>query len=280
MKKAFFTCILAALTVLAIQAQIATPAPSPSAMLKQSVGLTEITVEYSRPSMKGREIFGALVPYDEVWRLGANQATKITFSEDVKVGGKPLEAGAYAVMAKPGKSSWDIMFYPYTTGNWVAYPGSDVTPTTVSTEAFMMDEMAIESFMIEIDQITNSGANIWFLWENTAAAVPVAVNTDEAVEASIAQVMAGPTANDYFAAASYYLAEGKDISKAREWITKAVDMGYNQFWVLRAKSLIEAKAGDKAAAIESAKKSLELAKEANNNDYIRMNEASIKEWSM
>lgn len=280
MKKAFFTCILAALTVLTIQAQIATPAPSPSAMLKQSVGLTEITVEYSRPSMKGRDVFGGLVPYDEVWRLGANQATKITFSEDVKVGGKSLEAGAYAVLAKPGKSSWEFMFYPYTTGNWGAYPGSDVTPTTVSAEAFKMDQMEIETFMIEFDQITNSGANIWFLWENVATAVPVAVNTDETVEASIAQVMAGPTANDYFAAASYYLAEGKDMSKAREWITKAVDMGYNQFWVLRTKSLIEAKAGDKAAAIESAKKSLEMAKAANNNDYIRMNEASIKEWSM
>ena len=228
--------------------------------------------------MKGRDIFGALVPYDEVWRLGANQATKITFSEDVQVGGKDLKAGAYAVMAKPGKSSWEFMFYPYTTGNWVAYPESDVTPTTVTSESVTMDQMKIESFMIEFDEITNSGANLWFLWDQTAAAVPVAVHTDKAVEASIAQVMAGPSANDYYSAATYYLAEGKDIEKAREWITKAVDMGYEQFWVLRAKSLIEAKAGDKA--IESAKKSLELAKQANNNDYIRMNEASIEEWSM
>ncbi|NND09075.1 MAG: DUF2911 domain-containing protein [Saprospiraceae bacterium] len=268
--------------VVDLSAQIKTPAASPSAKVMQTVGLTDVTVEYSRPGKKGRDIFGGLVPYDEVWRLGANAATKITFSEDVVLGGKDVEAGAYAILAKPGKSNWTFMLYPYNSGNFGSYLQGGVEPITVMGEAGTMSgsETMIENFMISIDGMTSDGASIWFGWDNTFAALDLKVHTAKTVEKNIEQVMAGPHAGDYYNAASYYAAEGKNLEQALEWITKSVDMGNEKFWVLRQKSLIEAKLGKKADAIASAKKSLELAKKANNMDYIRMNEASIKEWSM
>jgi len=281
MKKAFLTCLVVGLALsMTMQAQIKTPAPSPSNTYEQMVGLTKVTIEYSRPHMKEREIFGGLVPYDEAWRLGANSATKFTFSEDVVIGGKDLKAGSYAVLAKPGKESWSIMLYPHTTGNFGAYLESDVEPTTVMAEVGQMADATIQNFMILVDDVKSDGAVILFGWDKTMAALPLKVHTSKAVQANIDQVMAGPSANDYFAAASYYHSEGKDLDKALEWMNKSIEMGYDRFWVQRAKSLIQAKLGDKAGAIESAKKSLEMATEAKNNDYIKMNEASIKEWMM
>ncbi len=282
MRRAFFTLVCLALTMLVIDAnaQIQTPAPSPAAKVTQTVGLTEVTIEYSRPGMKGRDIFGGLVPYDEVWRLGANAATKITFSEDVILGGKDVSAGEYAVTAKPGMDSWTLMLYPYTTWDWMAYGDSDVEPIMVETDATKVDDVTVHNFMIAIDNVTNSSAMLWFAWDNTFATVALEVNTDEAVMASIDQVMAGPTANDYYAAAAYYASEDKDLDQALEWIDKSIGMGNERFWVLRQKSLIQAKLGDKEGAITTAKKSIELAKEAGNADYVRMNEASIKEWMM
>ena len=281
MKKAFFTCLVVGLALgMTMEGQIKTPAPSPSNTYEQMVGLTKVTIEYSRPGKKDREIFGGLVPYDEVWRLGANAATKFTFSEDVVLGGKDLTKGSYAVLAKPGKASWSVMLYPYETGNFGSYLESDVEPVTVMTEVESMEDAQIENFMIMIDGITADGATILMGWDHTMAILPLKVHTDKAVQANIDQVMGGPTAGDYYAAASYYHTAGKDLNKALKWMNKSIEMGNERFWVLRAKSLIQAKLGDKAGAIESAKKSLELATEAKNNDYIKMNEASIKEWMM
>ena len=229
---------------------------------------------------KGRDIFGGLVPYDEVWRLGANAATKITFSEDVVFGGKDVKAGAYAMLAKPGKSSWTLMLYPHTTGNFGAYLEGDVEPIKVMAEAATLADAQMQNFMIAFDNITSNSTSIWFGWDHTFAISEIKVHTDKAVAENIERVMAGPSANDYYGAAAYYASEGKDLEQALEWINKSIEKGNERFWVLRQKSLIQAKLGDKAGAIESAKRSLELATKADNKDYIRMNEASIKEWMM
>ncbi|MBK8503275.1 MAG: DUF2911 domain-containing protein [Saprospiraceae bacterium] len=276
-----FVLLLAFTVSSDLGAQIRTPAPSPGATVKQTVGLVDVTVDYSRPSVKGRTIFGDLVPYDQPWRLGANQATKISFSGDVMLGGKAIKAGDYAVLAKPGRSSWSYMFYPHTTGDFSAYLEDGVkAAATVMAQPVSMGEITVENFMIQFDQITNSSANMWVIWDKTAVPVEIKVETEKAVQASIDRTMAGPGAGDYFAAASYYLSEDKELDKALTWINKSVEMGNDQFWVLRAKSLIQSKLGDKAGAIATAKKSLEKAKEAGNNDYVKMNEESIKGWMM
>ncbi|TCI84649.1 DUF2911 domain-containing protein [Tenacibaculum sp. M341] len=279
MKKAFLTLFVAMLTF-AVNAQVKTPQPSPLSKLEQKVGLTDVTIEYSRPGMKGRKIFGNLVPFGKLWRTGANKNTTVTFSEDVTISGTTLKKGSYAIFTKPGASSWEVIFYK-NTNNWGTpreWKDSDVALTTTAKVEKM--PMKIETFTITIDDLTNSSAVIGILWENSYAGIKFSVPTDKAVTKNIESVMAGPSANDYFAAATYYLSENKDINKAKMWIDKAIDMTREQprFWYLRQQSLIHAKAGDKKGAIQAAKSSLMHAEKAGNADYIKMNKDSLKEW--
>lgn len=262
-----------------IQAQIQAPQPSPFQKIEQKVGLTDVTLEYSRPSMKGRAIFGALVPFDAMWRTGANANTKITFSDDVEVGGKTLKAGSYAIYTKPGASGWEVYFYN-DTSNWGTPEKWDDSKVAAQTtvEVYPMP-MNIETFTMSFDDLKNDSVMLGILWEKTYVGVPIKLGTDKTVSANIQKVMNGPGANDYYAAAVYYLETGKDINQAKTWIDKAIDMNKEPaFWQLRQKSLIYAKAGDKKGAIEAAKKSKELAKAAGNNDYVALNEKSLKEW--
>ncbi len=269
----------ALMLTLGIHAQIKTPQPSPFQKIEQRVGLTDVTLEYSRPSMKGRTIFGGLVPYDKMWRTGANANTKITFGDGVEIGGKTLAAGTYAIYTKPGTSNWEVYFYN-DASNWGTPEKWDESKVAamISVPTYPMP-MNIETFTMSFDNLTNESALLGLLWEKTYVGVPIKFGTDKMVSDNIQKVMNGPDSNDYYAAAVYYLESGKDISKSKNWIDKAIEMNKDpKFWQLRQKSLIYAKAGDKKGAIEAAKKSLELAKAAGNNDYIALNEKSLKEW--
>ena len=269
-----------ALLSFSVGAQLQTPQPSPSAEVEQMVGLTEVEVEYSRPSMKGRTIFGDLVPYDKLWRTGANKNTIVTFSDDVVVEGKTLEAGSYAIFTRPGEAVWEVIFYS-DTENWGVPQEWDASKVaaTVKTEVFPI-EMPIETFTISFDDLHNNGATLGMMWEKAYVGVKFEVPTLEKASKSIDAVMAGPGAGEYYAAASYYLDEGKDLEKAKEWIGKAVAMDTEgrMFWVMRKQSLIHAKLGDTKGAIEAAKKSLASAEKAGNADYVKMNKDSLKEW--
>lgn len=274
-------CFVFAVALLSqpLVAQIATPAPSPASKLTQTVGLTDVTIEYSRPGVKDRTIFAAdgLVPFGEIWRLGANAATKVTFSDDVKVDGKELKAGSYALLTKPSANSWEIMFYPYESGNWGSYVEKEPA-VTASAPAGKIGEK-VENFMIMVDNIGMDQAELVFAWDKTAAVLPLSVDVDKRVTANIERVLAGPTGNDYFAAASYYHESGKDLNKALEWINKATEGDNPMFWQVRRKALILADLNRKEDAIKAAKQSLELAEAAGNADYVRMNKKSIAEWS-
>ncbi|WP_222983984.1 DUF2911 domain-containing protein [Flagellimonas meishanensis] len=277
MKKLVLFVFVALLTV-SLEAQLQTPQPSPSSTLKQTVGLTDVVVEYSRPSMRGRTIFGDLVPYDALWRTGANKNTTVTFSDDIVVGGKEVKAGSYAIFAKPGEAVWEITFYS-DTNNWGTPRNWDASKVAavVKTEVQEMP-MPVETFTITIDDLHNNGATLGILWENTYVGVKFEVPTMAKASKSIEAVMAGPSANDYFASASYYFAEEQDMEKAKEWIDKAVALNENGFWMMRLQSLIYAKMGDKKGAIEAAKRSMAVAEEAGNSDYVKMNKDSLKEW--
>lgn len=264
----------------AVDAQVKTPAPSPASKLEQKVGLTDVTIEYSRPSVKGRTIFGDLVPYDQMWRTGANKNTMITFSTDAEIDGQKIKAGTYAIFTKPGKENWDVYFYT-DTENWGT--PQDWDESKVAAKATVKSypiPFNVETFTLDINSITNSTAKLDLIWEKTYIGVPFSVPTDDAVVASINAALNGPSAGDYFQAAVYFMEEGKDIQKAKEWIDKSVAMTKDQprFWVIRQQSLIHAKAGSKDTAIAAAKKSLELAEKAGNADYVKMNKDSLKEW--
>lgn len=261
-----------------LSAQITTPQPSPSSTLQQTVGLTEVTVEYSRPSMRGRTIFGNLVPEGKLWRTGANKNTTVTFSDDVTIDGQELKAGSYAIFTKPSKSSWEVMFYS-DTNNWGTPQKWDDSKVAAKTTAPVYPmEMPVETFTLTIDDVHNNGATIGILWEKAYVGVKFGVPTVTKATKSIEAVMAGPSGGDYYAAASYYLDEGKDMNKAKEWIEKAVASNPKAYWMMRKQSLINAKLGDKKAAIAAAKKSLAAAETAGNADYVKLNKDALKEW--
>lgn len=273
--------LLAVVATYSVQAQIETPAPSPAAKVWQTVGLTDVTLDYSRPSMRGRTVFGDLVPYDMLWRTGANARTTITFSDDVVVDGQTLKAGSYAVFTKPGATSWEVFFYTDTQGGGTPSEWDESKVAAKTMVGVYKMEMPVETFTMTFDDLTSNSAVLGMIWENTYVGVKFEVPTDAMVMKDIEKVMAGPNAGDYYAAAVYFYSEGKDIAKAKAWMDKAMAMTPKPaFWQLRQQSLIYAKAGDKKGAIEAAKKSLAGAEAAGNADYVKMNKDSLKEWGV
>lgn len=281
MKKLIFTIFAFTVFAFTADAQIKTPAPSPSATVNQMVGLTEVTVEYSRPSMNDRTIFAAdgLVPHGQIWRTGANGVSKITFSDDVKVGGKDLKKGSYALLTKPSADAWEFMFYDYNEGNWSKY--KERTPAAQFSAKTENTGRSVESFTISFNNLKDESAHLEFSWENTYVAVTVAVDADSKVMKDIEKALAGTTSGDYYAAGSYYHKAGKDINQAYEWVHKANEMNGDspKFWQLRREALILADMNRMGDAIAVATTSKELAMKADNQDYVRMNEKSIAEWT-
>ncbi|BCY28997.1 DUF2911 domain-containing protein [Flavobacterium okayamense] len=282
MKKLFLTLALS-LAIFASNAQVKTPQSSPLSKVEQVVGLTSVTIEYSRPSIKGRIVYGDLVPYGKNWRTGANANSTVTFSDAVTINGKELKAGKYALFTTPKADSWDIIFYS-DTNNWGLPESWD--ESKVALRASVKPETlskSVETFTIELANISNDGATLDLLWERTRVSLPFSVPTQTLAMASIEKALAGPSMGDYFSSAQYYYQSDKDLNKALLWINNAISMTPagkdTPFWYLRLKSLIQAKLGDKKGAIETAKYSLEGAQKAGNADYEKMNKDSIAEWS-
>lgn len=264
--------------VTAVKAQIKTPQPSPFSKVEQVVGLTDVSVEYSRPAMRGRTIFGDLVPYDQVWRTGANANTKITFGDTVIIDGKELKKGTYAIYTIPHKDSWEVIFYT-DNNNWGTPQKWDDSKIALKTTATVVEiPFKVESFTITFDDVLENSAVIGFIWENAMVSVPFEVPTEKIAMESIEKTMNGPSAGDYYQAATYYHTSKKDLNKALEWMKLATKGENPPFWYLRRMSLIQADLGDKKGAIATAQKSLEAAQKANNADYVKMNKESIAEW--
>jgi len=278
--KKFVVAIAIMLALTGAEAQVRTPQPSPKSTLEQVVGLTNVTVDYSRPSAKGRRIFGDLVPFGKLWRTGANSNTIVSFSEDVVIDGKTLKKGKYSIFTTPKSDNWEVIFYTDTEnwGNPEQWSDAKVAlKTTAKSENL---NRKVETFTIGINNLDNDSADLEISWENTLVAVKFAVPTKKTALESIKKALSGPTANDYFASAQYYYQIGDDYKTSLEYINKALELSSDKpFYYNRLKSLIQAKLGDKKGAIETAKISLAAAEAAKNNDYVKMNKDSISEWS-
>jgi hypothetical protein len=278
MKKIFFA--LAIMASYTIEAQVKTPQASPKSSINQVVGLTDVEVDYSRPSAKGRVIMGDLVPFGKLWRTGANANTTISFSEDVVIDGKTLAKGKYALYTTPKAENWEVIFYSKTDnwGNPEVWNEADVAlRTNVKPETLCRN---VETFTIDINKLDNNFAYLELSWEKTIVAVKFEVPTQKTAIASIEKALAGPTFGDYFSSAQYYFQSNGDLTKALTYVNKALELNKDKpFWYNRLKSLIQAKLGDKKGAIETAKLSLAAAMVAKNNDYVKMNQDSISEWS-
>lgn len=275
--KKILTALLVVVTTAAF-AQISTPKPSPIGKVEQTVGLTTCSVEYSRPSKKGRTIFGDLVPYDEMWRTGANASTKISFSTGVRVHGEFVPEGTYALYTIPGKTEWTIILHKnlsyWGTGGDDYKAEEDQLRFTVNPVEL---KNTIETLTIEFANLTDESADLQLKWDNTEVTIPITVEFDDVVMQQIKDAMT-ISAGTYYTAARYYLDNDKDMEQALVWINKALEDG-DKFWYLRQKALILAKLERYEEAIEVAKVSKTLAAESKNNNYVKMNEASIAEWS-
>ena len=278
MKKIVLLTVALAVTCLTFS-QVKMPDLSPRSTVNQKVGLTDFTLEYSRPSVRDRVIFGNEVPYGEIWRTGANMNSTLEFSSTINFSGKELAAGKYAIYAKPEAKMWTIYLYSELDNGGVP---DDWSADKVVAEVILPVKMATskqESFSISFENLKLGGADLQFAWENVVVDLPIEVPSKEMSLASIKKTMAGPSDRDYYSAASFYLEEKIELEKAREYITKAVEMrGPEAFWYTRKKALIEYEIGDIPAAIKSAELSLAEAKKANYGAYIKMNEESLKAW--
>lgn len=260
----------------AAQAQLQTPQPSPAASVSTIVGLTSVKIDYSRPSLKGRKIFGekdVMYPHGTIWRTGANSGTKITFSDDVKVEGIAVPKGEYLIFTWPGATEWTVSLYKDIAlgGNTEGY---DKTKEAANFKV-KSEKLAekIETFTINITDIAadSKSAKVQLAWENTSVKFTVGVDYDAKVMKSIeAATTVNP--NNYFSSAVYYLENGKDVKQALVWINKAAEANPDAFWVFYQKARIQAANGDKAGALVSSKSSWEGAQKAKNRDYMKMNE--------
>ena len=269
--KKFLIIALAVLTIWSTDAQqLNTPQPSPTANIKQNFALSSIEISYSRPGMKGRKIFGDLVPYGKVWRTGANNATTITFGEDVSISGTKVPAGKYGLLTIPGEKEWTFIISKATNVTSPADYKQDQDVVRVKAQPQTLP-FAIETFLISIGDIKSNDCAVGLLWDNVYAEFHVTADVDTKVMKQIADVMEKDN-KPYFDAAMFYMNSGKDLNKALEWLTKAEAGNPNAFWVVHQKATCLAKLGKKQEAIAAANKSIEMAKKAKNDDYVSLNE--------
>jgi hypothetical protein len=259
-----------AIGALVSQAQpIKTPQPSSTQKITQEFGIGSMELSYSRPSLKGRKAFGTVVPFNKVWRTGANSPTRIKFSDSVTINGKGLAAGEYSIFSVPTAKSWAIHFNKDSklAGAAGYNAAEDVLVTTVSTAAM---GSSMETLTMQFANITNNTCELHIMWENTAVKIPISTDVDAKVMKQISDAMTKDN-HPYYAAANYYMENGKDLNQAVEWFNKATDLNPKAFWIWLGKARCYKKLGKNAEALEASKKSMELAKAADNQDYVRMN---------
>ena len=256
-------------------AQLKTPAPSPTQTIKQDFGLSSIELSYSRPGVKGRTVFGDLVPFGKVWRTGANQATTLTFGEEVMIGGKKIAPGKYGLLTIPSKNNWTIIVTKQTDVTSPAAYKQDMDVVRVESKANKLDDN-VETFTMQFANVKAGSCDLQVMWDNTMVSLPITADIESKVMSQIDQQM-NKDNRPYFGAAMYYLETGKDLNQALAWFDKAVELQPKAFWMHHQRANALSKLGKKEEAKAAANKSMELAKEAKNDDYVKLNEKLLAE---
>lgn len=278
MKTIFLLFSVLLLSTTLLFAQLQTPQPSPLSTVSQKVGMTDVTVTYSRPSARDRKVMGELVPYDQLWRTGANQATKVSLSDELSVAGTTVPAGDYALFTTPGKKRWTVIFNKNTEQSGTGSYKEEEDALRVDVPVAATKE-TYETFTIGFSDVSETKATMYLAWANTKVAIPLEdANVDQKVMVQIDEQMAdaGDDAGLYYQAANYYFAMDKDLPQAQEWIDKAVSLDDSKFWVLHLQAKIHAKAKDYKEARAAAEKSMKLAQESDNQDYVKLNEKLLE----
>jgi hypothetical protein len=259
---------------LGINAQsLKTPQPSTTQTIKQDLGIGSVELSYSRPGMKGRKIFGDLVPFGKVWRTGANSATTLQFSDSVKIGGTRIAPGKYGLLTIPDKDQWTVIISQQTdvTSPAAYQQDKDLARLTVKP---VNNTSPVETFTMQFANVKSNSADLQIMWDNTTVNVPITTDVESKVMAQIDNLM-NKDNKPYFQSAMYYMETGKDLNQALAWLDKAIEQNPTAFWVYHQKANALAKLGRKEEAKTTALKSMNLAKEAKNDDYVELNKKLI-----
>ena len=270
MKKILLSALLIAAVTATEAQQLKTPAPSTTQTIKQDVGLGNIELVYSRPNMKGRPVFGDLVPFGKVWRTGANSATTLTFTDEVTIGGTKIAPGKYGLLSIPSASEWTLIITKQldVTSPAAYKQESDVVRVSVKPYAL---PFAVETFTAMFADVKDNSTKLQMMWDKTMVELPISTEVESKVMKQIESMM-GKDNRPYFNAAMYYADNGKDLNQAITWFDKAIDQNNKAYWIYYQKAKALAKQGKKAEAMTVSMKSMELAKEGKNDDYVALNQ--------
>lgn len=278
MKKTLLSLMMAGGLLLSLpeaNAQAKFPQASSTAKIEQTVGIRSIHLTYQRPNINSRTIFGGLVPYDEVWRTGANNIPAITFEEAVTIAGKTIPAGTYGIFSIPTKGDWTIIFSK-NEKQWGSYQYKQEEDFVRFTAKAHKTADKVETFTIAFENVTPKGTDLTIAWENTKVSFHIAVDQSKEIVASIEEAMKGAK-KPYFAAAQYFYNNDLDIKKAVEWVNEADKENSQAAHIKYWKARILLKSGDKAGAIKAATEGVNLAKATNTAEYVKLNTQVINE---
>jgi hypothetical protein len=275
MKKLFLVLLCAAAYASTNAQTLKTPAPSTTQTIKQDVGLGNIELSYSRPNMKGRKIFGDLVPFDKVWRTGANSATTLTFSDEVTIGGTKIAPGKYGLLSIPSANEWTLIITKQLDVTSPAAYKSESDIVRVKAKPVALP-FTVETFTAMFADVSDKSTNLGLMWDKTYVELPITTDVDSKVMKQIETIMSKDS-RPYFNAAVYYAENGKDLNQAITWFDKAIEQNDKAFWIYYQKAKVLGKQGKKTEAIATSMKSMALAKEAKNDDYVALNEKLQKD---
>ena len=276
MKKLFlFSGLLLLITGLTV-AQVRMPAPSTTQTIKQDFGMSSVELTYSRPNAKGRRIFGNLVPWNKIWRTGANAATRIVFKDAVEIGGKKLDSGTYVVYTIPNLDSWEIILNKGI-NNW----GTDGYKDSLDVCRFRREPVKmkdkLETFTMQFADVKAESCSLHIMWEKTDLIIPITTNIKEKLKTQIDAAMLTDK-KPFWQAAQFYYEYDLNLAKALDNCNKAIEGTEKAFWIWIYKAKIQRDMGDNAGALNSSNKSMELAKEAKNDDYVKLNKDLQAKW--
>lgn len=269
MNRLLLTISLAVICMFNASSQVKMPAPSPTQTIKQDFGIGTVEVVYSRPAAKGRKIYGDLVPFNKLWRTGANAATSLKFSDPVQVGNKSIDSGSYVLYTIPGVDTWEVIINKGLK-NW----GTDGYKESEDVARFRVEPIKVkskvESFTMQFANVKPESCDLQIFWEKTMITIPITVNIKEKLRTQIDAAMLTDK-KPYWQAAQFYYEYDVNLAKALDNATKAADANPTAYWIFIYKAKIQRDMGDNAGALASSNKSLELARAAKNDDYIKMN---------
>ena len=277
MKKTILALLTFLLSFQTFAQSLKTPSASTSQTVKQEFGLGNIELSYSRPSAKGRTIFGDLVPYGAIWRTGANAATTISFSDEVIIGGKPVPAGKYGLLTIPGASTWTVILSKQLDVTSPAAYKEEMDVIRVNVTPSQLP-FSLETFMISFENVQASSLELMIVWDNTAVSLPIKQEIDSKVMSQINNLMSKDN-RPYYNAAVYYIENNKDLNTAATWLDMAIEQNSSAYWIWYQKAKCLSLLGKKSEAKIASVKSMNLAKAAKNGDYVTLNEklqASLK----